>query len=158
VVGIVIDHDLVAIPIPVPCVAEIERRNAELEAVKPKAVGTASANAPDMAASEAAGEASMFEGTVEVVASVIPPGVVSNPLAVVVNVRSFGVAGLITIGSSGRGFLVWRSFLARCCFLSRRRCLACVPVGGWRTVGRNVAATHGVAAGLMVVVLRKSRQ
>ena len=156
-IGVVVDYDLVVIPVPVPCVAEIERSNAEVEAVKPKAVGTASANAPDVAASEAAGEASMFEGAVEVVASVIPPGVVSNPLAVVVNVRGFGVAGLITIGGSWRGFLVWGGFLAGRSSLLRSSSHGAVRRR--RTVGRDVSATDGVTAGLMVVVLlRKGGQ
>ena len=166
-IGVVVDYDLIAIPIPVPCVAQIERSNAEVEAVKPEAVGTASADAPDVTAAEAAGEASMFEGAVEVVASIISPGVVSNPLAVVVNVRRFGVTGLISIGGSRRGLLARRGFLVRHTFLAWRGFLSgCrVPLrsSGHGAVRRrravlwNVAATHCVAAGLMVVVLSKGR-
>ena len=39
VVGIVIDDDVVAVPIPVVDVSQVKRSNAEVEAAKPEAVG-----------------------------------------------------------------------------------------------------------------------
>jgi hypothetical protein len=63
---------------------------------------------------------------------------------------------LITIGGSWRGFLVRGGFLARRSFLLRSSSHGAVRRR--RTVGRNVSATYGMAAGLMVVVLRKGRQ
>ena len=113
VVGIVVDHDLVVRPIPVIDVVQIKRSHTEVEAVKPKAVGPASADAPDVATAEATGEAAMFEGTIEVVACVVSSSVVSNPLAVVVNVRGFGVALLVAIRPR-RSFLTWHGFLTWC--------------------------------------------
>jgi hypothetical protein len=80
---------------------------------------------------------------------------VSNPLVVVVNVRRFGVGGLITIGGSRRRFLARRSFLSRCGF--RLRSSSHGSVRRRRTVFWNVTSTYGMAAGLMVVVLRKGR-
>ena len=103
VVGIFVDHDLVAVPVPVVAIGEIKRGNAEVEAAKPEAAGAASADAPDVAAAEAAGEAAMLPGMIEVEAGVVASSVVSNPLAVVVDVRSFGMAcpGRRTPGAAG---------------------------------------------------------
>jgi len=157
VVGVVVDYDLVVIPIPVTCVGEIERGKSEVEAVKPKAVGATSPDAPDVATAEAAGEAAMLEGTIEVVASVISSGVVSNPFAVVVDVGSFWVAWLVAIGPRC-SFLARGGLLPGRGFLSRRCCLACAFMRSWRTVGRNVATTYGVSALLMVIVLCEGRK
>jgi len=58
-----------------------------------------------MAAADAAAEAAMLEGMIEMVVSIIWPGVVADPLAVLVDVRRFGMAGFIAIGSVRRGLL-----------------------------------------------------
>jgi hypothetical protein len=152
VVGIVIDDDLIGSPIPVTGVSKVKRGYAEVEAAKPKAAGAPSLNAPLVAAAEAAGEAAMLEGMVYVIASIVSSGVVSHPLAVVVDVRRFGVARLVAIGPRCI-FLSGRGFLSRCGLLSRRCCLACASMRRWWTVRRNVATTYGVTALLMVIVL-----
>jgi hypothetical protein len=78
----------------------------------------------------------MLPGMIHVIASVISPGIVSNPRAVVVDVRSFGVAFAVAVGV-GRG--------------SGGR----AADRGW-TMSRNVSSAHGVAASSTVTVLRKS--
>src|ERR1700733_6846305 len=56
-----------------------------------------------MPAPEASREAPMLEGMIEVKAGVIPPGLVSNPFAIGVNVGSFGMASLVAETVRGRG-------------------------------------------------------
>jgi hypothetical protein len=56
-----------------------------------------------MAAAEAAGEVAMLPGMVEMEAGVVGASVVTDPGAVVVNVRGFWVAGLIVKTGSGVG-------------------------------------------------------
>jgi hypothetical protein len=90
VVGVVIDHNLIATPIPVVAIGKVKRRDPEVEAAEPKAIGAASGDAPDMASSEAAGESAMLKGLIEVEVGIPSSGVVPDPLAVMVNVRSLG--------------------------------------------------------------------
>lgn len=127
VIRVVIDYDLVAVPEPVVGIGQVKWRDAEIEAAKPKAVGTTSCNAPHVTTAEAAGEASMLERMIEVEAGVLSPSVMPDPLAIMVDVRSFWMACSIAIGSFGRS-LVWRS--AR----------------GSRTMRGNVSTTDGMAA------------
>ncbi len=92
VVGVFVDDNVVPVPKPVATVVQIKRRDAEVEATKPEAAGPAATDTPDMAPAEAAGEAAMFPRVLEVEAGIIASGVVSNPLAVVVDVRGFGMS------------------------------------------------------------------
>jgi len=132
VVGIFVDHDLVAVSEPVIAEAEVKSGDAEIEAAKPETAGTAAQNAPDVAAAEAAGEASVLPGMIEVEAGIIGAGVVPDPLAVVVDVRGFGMAFFVGSGRPGR-----RAMRSR-----------------W-TVFRNVSATDGMTASAMAAVLRE---
>jgi hypothetical protein len=144
VIGIFVDHDVVAAPIPAIDECEIERRDAPIIVAEPKTVGTASAQAPHVAATEAACEAAMLKGVIEVVAGVRAPSVMPYPFIVVVNVRSFGVAFLIAMGHPRRVFVL--------------RWPARLSTGGSRTMTGNVSATYGMAAtSAVTVVLRESR-
>jgi len=107
-VGIFVDHDLVAVPEPVIAVGKVEGGDAEGEAAKPKTVGTAAANPPNVAAAEAASEAAVLPGMIEVEAGIVATGVVPNPSAVVVDVRGFGMAFFVATGrGSGRRATNW---------------------------------------------------
>src|SRR5580692_311408 len=63
-VGVFVDHDLVAVPEPVSAQGQVKRGNAERPAVEPEAAGAASANAPYVPAAEAAGEVAMLPGMI----------------------------------------------------------------------------------------------
>jgi len=91
VVGIFVDYDVVPIPEPVIAKAEVKRRNAEIEAPKPETAWSSSAEVPDVAAAESAGEVAVLPGMIEVVVNVIAAGVVSDPFAVGVDVGSIGM-------------------------------------------------------------------
>jgi hypothetical protein len=125
VVGVFVDDDLVAVPEPVTAESQVKRGDAEVEAVEPETVGTTSGNAPDVAAAEAAGEMAMLPGVIEVEAGIVRSGVMSDPGAVVVDVRGRGMAVIVVKTGCGVG---------NCAMSS------------WWTVLRNESASDGVAA------------
>src|SRR5689334_8867714 len=90
VVGIVVDHDLVAVPIPIVAVGIVIGCDAEIEAAEPEALAIAAGDAPDVATANAAGEAAMLPGMIEMIVGIITARVVADPLVLVVNVRSVG--------------------------------------------------------------------
>ena len=65
IVGIFVDHDLVAIPEPVADIADVNRSYAEIKPAKPEAAGTASNQPPYVTAAETAREMPVFPGMVE---------------------------------------------------------------------------------------------
>jgi hypothetical protein len=145
VVGIVINDDVVPVPVPVIGISEIERGDAEIETVEPETVGSASAEVPYMARTEACRKAAVFPGMVNVV---VDAGAidVTNPFAVVMNVRRLRMAFLIAkrarLSLARRFFASWFSF-------------PWSSVRSRRTMPGGIASTHSMAAGLMVIVLRK---
>ena len=94
-VGIFIDDDVVAVPEPVAAEADVIGSDAEIEATEPEAVGTAPREMPDVAASEAAGKASVFPGMIEVVMGIVAAGVMADPFAIGMNVRRVRMSGLV---------------------------------------------------------------
>src|ERR1700689_2249618 len=94
-VGIFVDHDLVAIPEPVGGQCQVKRGNAESPSVKPETARTAPADVPHVAASEAAGETAVLKGMIKVETGIIASSVMPYPGAVVVDVWGFWVAGVI---------------------------------------------------------------
>jgi hypothetical protein len=90
-----------------------------------------------VAAAETAFEMTVLPGMIEVVASIIAPVIVTNPFAVVVHVRSLGMAFVVAV----------RSLLAT--FMG-------IAVIGGRTVARNISTADimVVASFAMISVLR----
>jgi len=95
VVGVFVDHDLVAVPEPVSGQGQVKRGHAERPTVKPETAGAASANAPYVAAAESAGEMAVLPGMIKMEAGIIAPGVMPDPGAVVVDMRGLGMAFLV---------------------------------------------------------------
>ena len=87
VIGVFIDHDVVAIPPPVITESDVKRGNAEIESAEPETIGPASGEMPDVAAAEAAGEMAMLPRMVEMVVGIIAAGIVTHPLSIAVDVR-----------------------------------------------------------------------
>ncbi len=103
VVGVFVDHDIVAIPEPVAAVADVEVGDGEAKTAKPEQARSSAAQMPHMPAAEAAGEASMLPGMIEVIVNVIPAGIVADPLAVGMNVGSIGMPHLVVEVLAARG-------------------------------------------------------
>ena len=95
VIGVFIDHDVVAIPPPVITESDIKRGNAEIKSAEPETIGTASGEVPDMATTEAASEMAVLPGMVQVVVGIIAAGIVTDPFSIAVDMR--GVRMPITI-------------------------------------------------------------
>jgi hypothetical protein len=94
VIGVFVKDDLIASPIPATHVNDIGGGNAEKEAVKPEAAGSASGESPNVTGAEAACEATVLPGPVHPVADVRTAGVMANPSIARIHVRSVGMAGL----------------------------------------------------------------
>lgn len=133
VIRVVIDDDIVAIPVPVAAIPHIESCNAEIESPKPEAARTTADQMPDMAPANSAREMAVFPGMVEVKAGIVGPVVMADPLSVVVDVGRFRM----TLYVFGR----------------RRR----PTVARRRTMLRNVPAPDRMAA-TMLSVLRPDWQ
>ena len=151
VVGIIVDHDLVAVPIPIVAVGIVIGCDAEIETAEPEAFAIAAGDAPFVTAADAAGKAAMLPGTIEMIVGIIAAGFVADPLVIVVNVRSVGMIPFI--GIPGGLLRVAMIVLPGVILLP----------GGRRAMGRNVPSTDilGLFARMllpaMISVLRESR-
>lgn len=133
VVRVFIDDDVIAVPEPVPAVTKVKGRDAEVEAAKPEAIGAASAKVPSVMRAETTGEVAVLPGMVEVIGNTWAVYIVSNPGAVVVDVRSFGMARHMFDRLGGRA------------------------MRDWRTMFGNVPSTYGMAPSALASVLCKCR-
>jgi hypothetical protein len=107
-VRVVIDHDVVATPIPVATKSYVKGGDAEVRTVEPKPARASTLQPPTVACADAKGKPPVFPGMIEVVVGVAAPGVMSNPRAVGVNVRSVGMPFLVAIAT---GLLLRPRFL-----------------------------------------------
>ena len=153
VIRIVVDHDVIVVPIPIINVAEIEGSYAEVISAEPEAAGRATTQAPDVTRSDSSLESAMLPGAVKVESGIATAIGVADPLVVLVDVRSFGVRGFIAIGSARLislarlSLLVWGLFARRGLPL---RCSLGRAVSRSRTARRNISATYAVAASASV--------
>jgi len=137
VVGIFVDDDLIGAPGPVVAEAVVIGEDAEVEAAEPEAIAAAAFDAEDVAAAEAAVEASMLPGMIDVVVGVIAAGIVADPFVVGVHVGSVRMAFLIVIFGRLRGRMRGR------------------PRGS-RAMSGNVSAANTMgAAGALTTALRR---
>jgi hypothetical protein len=95
VVGIFVDHDVVAVPEPVVAVADVVGSDAEVESAKPETIGSASSEPPDVTATESAGEASVFPRMIKMVVRVVAASVMADPLAIGVDMGRVGMTGVV---------------------------------------------------------------
>ncbi len=88
VIGIVIDHHAVAVPIPIVTIVIVGRSNIEVIAIEPEAVPRASGQHPDVPGAEAALEMAMLPGMFKMIVPVFTAAIVADPPAVAVDVGS----------------------------------------------------------------------
>src|ERR1700744_1781484 len=79
-VRIVVDDDVVAVPVPSVAEGHIIRRHAEVEAAEPEASRPAAGQMPVMLRPESAIEAAMLPGMVQMIVRIFPAGVVAYPV------------------------------------------------------------------------------
>jgi len=79
VIGILVDHDLVAAPIPIRYEAKVRVGHAEIKPAEPEAAGASAGEAPDVRGTEAAGEMAVRPRMIEMKAGIVAAGVVTYP-------------------------------------------------------------------------------
>jgi len=160
VVGVVVDHDVIIIPIPVIAIADVEGGDAEIVSAEPEAAGTTAPQTPDMAAPDSKRKVAVLPGMVEVEAGIIVSVIVAYPVIVGMNMRSFGVAGLIA-----EGLVLFRMLLLRVLFrmfggARMRFGLGSAlhgAVRGLRAAAGNIASANGrMAASAVIFMLGES--
>src|ERR1035437_2072205 len=122
VIRVVVDDDLIAIPVPAMREHDVAGGDAEIEAANPEADGSTPGESPNVARAEAAGEAAVLPRMVEIEANVGATRIVADPMVTAIHVRSLGMAGAIaqvTIFLTGGGML--RVFIVHSCRPVRRR-------------------------------------
>ena len=130
-IGVFVDDDVVVIPKPVVAESDVIRGDAEVEATEPETVWPSATEMPDVATAEAAGEAPVLPGIVDVVVRIVAAGVMADPFAVGVYVRGVGVPGAIVEVSV---FLDWRG----------------MGIPHWnRAVGRDVGGAAADSAAML---------
>jgi hypothetical protein len=151
-VGILIDYDLIAGPVPVRDDVVIERGDVPEEIAEPEALPVPSRKHEGMLRPKATGEASMCPRVIEVIIRIVGATTMSDPLIVLrVNVRNFRMTFLVRCnvipGRGGRRALRCGSGCSR---WSR------TVSGNMSTANRLVAATARLVVTLLT--LRRSSQ
>jgi hypothetical protein len=139
VVGVFEDRDIVAIPKPVVGIGKVKRGDAEVISAKPEAAGIASLDTPPVFTAEAAVEAAMLPGVIDVEAHIIAATFVSDPFAVVVDVRGFRVAFAVVVGAPRVFVMIFTMFFP--------------SLIGRRAVAGNVSSADVVVAVASVVMV-----
>jgi len=123
-IGIVINHDVIAIPQPVGAIAEIESRDREEKPADRESIVVAAVQSPHMTRPPAARKVAVLPGMIEVIVRIIASAVMAYPpIAIGVHMGSSGVSR--AIAGARRG--------------------ARVPLHGGRTVRGDVPAADGVS-------------
>lgn len=114
-IRIVVNRDVVALPIPVADVVVVEGCNLKRGILEPKALAVSPFDSKDEAGTEPKREVSLRPGVIDVVPGVVPPCVVTNPRAIArMYVRSARVVRQIANGMSGAALRGTRAGASRC--------------------------------------------
>jgi len=149
IVGIVVEHDVIIVPIPVIAIGKVVGSDTEIISAEPEAVGSATFDAPHVAAADPHWETAVFPGMVEVVMCVAAR--VANPLVIMMDMGRFRMSFLVAIRRPGllawslvlRHVLVLLGLLSRRIFVLLRRILSLNTQIALRSVAGDVAAADG---------------
>lgn len=94
-IGVVIEDDVIAVPVPIAGIGDIHRCDAEVEAAEPESPGPAAGEPPNVLGPKSGSEMPMFPGMIKLEARISASRVMSNPMAVLMYVRCLWVARLI---------------------------------------------------------------
>src|ERR1700733_8645976 len=78
-VGVVVDHNVVAVPQPVIAISVIECSNREKETADRKSAGTAAVQSPNMPRTCRAGEVAVLPRMIEVIMWIVAAHIMANP-------------------------------------------------------------------------------
>ena len=116
VVGIFVNHDLVAIPKPIADVVVVIGRHAEVEAAEPETLAIATSEMPNVSATEPASEVAVLPRMIQVKMLVTAAGIMAYPVVIAMDVRGLGMIGTILeamafLTALGRAILRWTAFV-----------------------------------------------
>ncbi len=95
-VGIVVDHNRIAVPQPIRAEADIVRSNAPIKVIEPKPLWAAAGQTKLVSLANAAGEVSVSEGLIQMIVRIVAAGVVSHPFVTLgFDVRSRGMSSFV---------------------------------------------------------------
>ena len=97
-VGVVVDNNVIVVPIPVVNISDIKRSHAEVVSAEPEAARTAAPKPPNKPRPEAALEVAVFPRMIQVESGVVRARIVSDPFPVLVDMRGIGMSLLISKG------------------------------------------------------------
>jgi hypothetical protein len=109
VVGILVEHDFIAVPIPIVNVGHVIGRDTEVVAIKPEAIGAAALHAPAMLGTESTFETAVLPRVSQAVMLIIRPSIVAHPPAVI-HMRRVRMAGSVGV--------IWATLLVSTVILS----------------------------------------
>lgn len=139
-IWIVVDDNVIIVPIPVVDITDIKGSDAEVVSAEPEARRTSAPETPYEARSETALEVAVLPRMIQMEPGVVWPPVMPHPFAVLVDVRCLGMSLLI---AKGRVISRWS-----------RRILngpAEIVVVSGRSAARNIAATDGMTGSFSVI-------
>src|SRR4051794_18168667 len=87
-VRIIVNDDLIAIPIPAIHVTEVVRCNSEVEAVEPEPIRAAAGQPPDVPRPETAPESAVLPRMLDTIVLVMTPHVVAYPASALIDMGS----------------------------------------------------------------------
>jgi hypothetical protein len=79
VVGVVVDHDVVAVPQPVIAISVVKCRNREIESPDRKSTGTAALQSPNMPRAYGPRIVAVLSRMIEVIMWIVSAHIMSNP-------------------------------------------------------------------------------
>ncbi len=117
VIRILVNHDRIGIPKPIGDIRIIEWGDGKVEAIEPAAVAVTTLKMENMALPEASPEVTVLKGAFQMKSTVSLSPIVSDPAAIVLDVRSIRVAGGIPESvlplRGRRGSSHWRGTVRR---------------------------------------------
>jgi len=137
VVRVLIDHDRIAVPEPVPAEAIVVGSDAEIEVVEPEAFPIPALEMKHMAPTEAAAEMSVLPRMIAMKVGIATTRIVPDPPVVVMNMGGVWMSWLVGMALGG----IWMSWLA---VIALGLCSA-RSLRGTRTASRNVSSADGVS-------------
>src|SRR5437764_2904101 len=128
-IRILVDDDVVRVPIPAVNVRDLPRSHAPVPVAEAETAGIATLKSPMMLGTEAAIEAPMLPWTILVKTPVVAALVMAYPHASVINVRGVGMVRLVAVIAVLLGWsLLGRSLLAVIAVLLVRSLVAVIAV------------------------------
>ena len=95
VIGIIVDDNVVAIPIPVGDKCYISRRDTPVPVIEPEATRSTPYQAPPVRRTETSVKATVLPWLIEVIVAVIAASIMAHPSIAGVNVRGIGMARVV---------------------------------------------------------------